>query len=93
MAAASGWDADRSWQLHPSVGMRPEAFGALVYHYGSRRLTFLKDLLLTDVVRSLGEHPDGGSALDAAGVPQERRPAIQAALDRLVHAEVIRVRD
>lgn len=87
-----GWDGARPWALHPSVGLRPEPFGALAYHYGTRRLTFLKDPVLTDLVRSLVDHPDGGSALDAAGVSGRDRPAYEQALARLADAEVIHVR-
>jgi mycofactocin biosynthesis protein MftB len=28
--------------LHPQVALRPEPFGALAYHYGNRKLVFLK---------------------------------------------------
>ena len=30
------------WMLSPSVALRPEPFGALAYHFGNRKLTFLK---------------------------------------------------
>jgi len=30
-----------AWELHPQVALRPEPFGALAYHYGNRRLTFV----------------------------------------------------
>ncbi|MGH3743875.1 MAG: mycofactocin biosynthesis chaperone MftB [Mycobacteriales bacterium] len=83
------WDGARPWTLHPSVGLRPEAFGALAYHYGTRRLTFLKDTRLTDLVRTLADHPSGDDALAAADVPDEQRPAFRAALGRLSDAEVI----
>ena len=39
---------DRRLELDPRVAMRPERFGALAYHYGNRRLIFLKH---PDVVR------------------------------------------
>ena len=38
----AGFDLDRPWQLHPQVSVRPEPFGALLYHFGTRRLWFLK---------------------------------------------------
>lgn len=93
MSPATGWDAARAWRLHPSVGLRGETFGALAYHFGTRRLTFLKDVLLADVVRSLADHRDGSSALAAAGVGQDRRDRYDAALHSLVLAEVICARD
>ncbi len=33
---------DAPLELHPQVALRPEPFGALAYHYGNRRLIFLK---------------------------------------------------
>jgi putative mycofactocin binding protein MftB len=77
------------YALHPQVGLRPEAFGALAYHYGNRRLTFLNDERLVTVVRTAHEYDDIDAALDAAGVPEEQRPAYRAALARLVDAEVL----
>ena len=44
-----------AWRLDPDVALRPERFGALAYHYGTRRLTFLRSVLLADVVRALGD--------------------------------------
>ncbi len=85
------WDGTRRWALHPSVGLRPEPFGALAYHYGTRRLTFLKDPLLTEVVRTLGDHETGDAALDA--VPADQRKSFAAALGRLADIEVISARD
>ena len=77
------------YALHPQVGLRPETFGALAYHYGNRRLTFLNDETLVAVVRSVGDHDDVESALDAAAVPAARRPAYRSALARLADAEVL----
>ena len=34
------FDPDAPHRLSPRVGLRPEPFGALAYHYGNRRLTF-----------------------------------------------------
>ena len=43
MACAASTDLlDRAWRIAPQVALRPEPFGALVYHFGTRRLTFLK---------------------------------------------------
>jgi hypothetical protein len=33
---------DSACELHPQVALRPEPFGALAYHYGNRKLVFLK---------------------------------------------------
>ena len=85
----SRFAADRGWQLHPSVGLRPEPFGALAYHYGTRRLTFLKDPVLTTIVRSLVDHDDVAAALISSGVPASSHSLYRAALARLADAEVI----
>jgi putative mycofactocin binding protein MftB len=77
------------YELDPDVALRPEPFGALAYHYGSRRLTFLRSPLLVDVVRDLGRHPSLAAAVDA-GVPEARRPAFLRALASLAASNFIR---
>ena len=42
---------DRRLALDPQVALRPEPFGALAYHYGNRRLVFLKHPDVVSVVR------------------------------------------
>ncbi len=69
--------------------MRPEAFGALLYHFGTRRLTFLKDPRLLQIVRSLGDHASAFSACSAAGVPAAEQPAMTLALRRLADSDMI----
>ena len=54
--------------MHPQVAVRPEPFGALLYHFGTRKLSFLKNRTILEVVRSLPDHPDVRSACRAAGV-------------------------
>ena len=83
---------DESWTISPSVALRPEPFGALAYHFGNRKLTFLKRQVLVDVVRALGDHPDVRSALTACGVPESEFPAYDAALRGLAATDMIRPR-
>lgn len=85
------FDAARAYELHPQVAIRPERFGGLAYHYGNRRLTFLKSQLLVDLVRALGRYPSASEALDAF-VSADRRAAYEQALAGLLTSEVIRVR-
>jgi len=68
-------------RLHPQVSVRPEPFGALLYHFGTRRLSFLKDRRLLEVVQRL----DGSTSLDdaLAAVPDAERPAFRRALKTL----------
>jgi putative mycofactocin binding protein MftB len=74
------------------VALRPEPFGALAYHFGTRRLCFLKTPRLVAVVRSLAGHPDVHTALDAAGVPAAERAAHLGALASLAAGGVIEPR-
>jgi putative mycofactocin binding protein MftB len=91
-SAATAFDASRPYQLHPQLALRPEAFGALAYHYGNRRLTFLKSPQLTGIVETLGDHPSVDAALQAHGVTAAQRPAMLRALARLETSEVISAR-
>ncbi len=86
------FDPARPYEVDPRVAIRPEPFGALAYHYGNRRLTFLRDPVLVTLVRDLGDHPTADDAIAAADVPQRRRPAFQKALASLAASEVIRER-
>jgi putative mycofactocin binding protein MftB len=74
------FDPARPHRRSPQVAVRPEPFGALVYHFGTRKLSFLKTPQLVDVVSGLETHPDVHSALDAAGVEDVQRPAYLRAL-------------
>lgn len=69
--------------LAPSVAMRLEGFGALLYDYDSRRLTFIKDSDLASLVSCL----DGDSTLESAryrsGVPEHRFSEMLQALAKL----------
>jgi mycofactocin biosynthesis protein MftB len=83
---------DAPLELHPQVALRPEPFGALAYHYGNRRLVFLKSPDVLAVVRALGDHATVADALSACGVEERRWPSFVAALDSLEHSEVVRGR-
>jgi putative mycofactocin binding protein MftB len=78
-----------SWQLHPQVALRPEPFGALAYHYGNRRLTFLRSPELVELVRTLGDHGSVDDALAASGVDARRWPSFRTALATLVDSELV----
>lgn len=83
---------EESWALSPSVALRPEPFGALAYHFGNRKLTFLKTPQLVEVVRALGEHADARAALVAVGVPVSQHAAYAGALVGLAATDMIRRR-
>ena len=83
---------DEAWTLSKSVALRPEPFGALAYHFGTRKLTFLKTPQLVEVVRLLAGYPDARSALLAAGVPTAQHTAYAAALEGLARADMVELR-
>lgn len=79
-------------ELHPQVALRPEPFGALAYHYGNRRLVFLKHPDVVAVVKTLADHPTLADALSAAGISKNRWPSFVKAIASLCDSEVIRER-
>ena len=83
---------DEAWTISPSVALRPEPFGALAYHFGSRRLTFLKRPELVAVVQGLSQHLDVRAALVGAGVPAHQHSAYVEALRGLAATDMIRAR-
>lgn len=85
----SAFDLDRPWRLHPQVALRPESFGALAYHFGTRRLSFLKQPGLRTLVASLADHATARDACAAAGVGGEDLAPYTAALTRLAATDMI----
>lgn len=85
-------NADAPYRVDPRVSLRPEPFGALAYHYGNRRLVFLRSADMLRVVERLDEVGSVTDALDAAGIAEGRRDGFLAALDDLERAEVIHAR-
>ena len=87
------FDAALPYELHPAVEVRPEPFGALLYSFKTRRLSFLKDPLLVTLVRALGQHPTAGDACTAVGITEpDRRTMFLRALATLASTETIRER-
>lgn len=78
-----GFDPRRPYRRSPHVAVRPEPFGALVYHFGTRRLSFLKTTELATIVSELDQHPDVLSAIAAAGVDEAQHPTYLRALAAL----------
>ena len=92
MSVAVEFDADLAWRRARSVALRPEPFGALVYHFGNRKLSFLKSKTLVTVVESLAEHPTATATLTACGVTDAQRPAYVKALADLARSAMIEER-
>lgn len=85
----AGLDLDRAWRLHPQVSVRPEPFGALLYHFGTRRLSFLKDRTLLAVVEGLAAAPTARAACMRAGVAPGELPRFARALDTLATSSML----
>ena len=77
------------WRLHPRVALRPEPFGALAYHYDTRKLNFVRSPELVRIVQSLAHHPSPRAAFDDAGVSEHRWPAFASALAALARSGFI----
>ena len=73
MASSSAvtFDASAPWSLSSQVSLRDESFGALAYHYGNRRLVFLKSRELVELVRRLEEFESAVVAIAAVVVPDQ----------------------
>lgn len=85
-------ELDSALELHPQVAVRPEPFGALAYHYGNRRLIFLKHPDVVKVVETLAAHDTLRDTLAACGVDAVRWPSFVSALASLETSEVVRER-
>src|SRR4051812_37644526 len=87
------FDLERPWRLGSQVALRPERFGALAYHFQTRRLSFLKSRKLLTVVSTLAEHRSGRDACIVAGVADHELPAYEQALATLARTGMIEERE
>lgn len=83
------FDPDRGWRLHPQVAVRPEPFGALLYHFGTRKLSFLKNRTVLALVQSLDEHDNVHAACRAAGIDESSAQPYLHALNVLVSSNML----
>jgi putative mycofactocin binding protein MftB len=83
------FDLDGAWRLHPQVALRAESFGALAYHFGTRRLSFLKDRTLLRIVEDLATQPCAADACRQAGVAASDLPRYEHALATLAATDMI----
>ncbi len=79
----------RRLALHPQVALRPEPFGALAYHYGNRKLIFLKHPDVVRVVEALPDHDSLADTLTACGVERHRWRSFESALASLYDSEML----
>ena len=91
--STSTLDPAGPWRRARSVALRPEPFGALVYHFGNRKLSFLKSKTLVAVVEALADHPSAAATLSACGVTEAQRAAYLKALADLARSQMIELRE
>ncbi len=89
----SAFDLDGAWDLHPRVEIRPERFGALLYSFDTRRLSFLRSRELLAVVEALASAPSARAACAAVGIGDAELPTYRAALARLAETDMITPRE
>ena len=83
------FDPNLSYRLHANVALRPEPFGALAYHYGNRKLVFLKSLRMVALVRSLADHDSVEAALAPLALSPRARDNYLGALTSLERSDMI----
>jgi putative mycofactocin binding protein MftB len=83
---------DRHLELDQQVAVRPEPFGALAYHYGNRKLIFLKHPDVVTVVEALAAHDTLADTLRACKIDERRWPAFESALTTLERSEMLHER-
>lgn len=83
------FDSAVAYRLHERVALRPEPFGALAYHYGNRRLNFLRAPELVTLVESLEQHASVRAAFDAADIDPRRWPSFEKALASLAASDFL----
>ena len=83
---------DLALEMHPQVALRPEPFGALAYHYGNRRLVFMKHLDVLNVAKHLAEHATLADTLAACGINDMRWASFATAFESLQASEIVRER-
>jgi mycofactocin biosynthetic radical S-adenosylmethionine protein MftC len=86
---STAFDLDLPWRLDERAAIRPEPFGAMLHHFGTRKLSFLKSTTLLSVLRSLAEQPTARAACTAAGVTEAELASYVRALTTLASSNMI----
>jgi len=71
------------------VALRPEPFGALAYHYGNRKLNFLRSPELVRLVDDLEHFDSARAAFDNLDLDDGKWPVYGQALDALARSDFI----
>ena len=82
----------QGYRLHANVALRPEPFGALAYHYGNRKLVFLKSPRMVALVKSLADFVSVDDALVPLNLSVRARANYLGALTSLEQSDMIVIR-
>jgi mycofactocin biosynthesis protein MftB len=83
------FDPTLGYRLHANVALRPEPFGALAYHYGNRKLVFLKSPRMVTLVKSLGDYETVEAALAPLNLSPKARDNYLGALASLYTSDML----
>ncbi len=83
------FDPTLGYRLHANVALRPEPFGALAYHYGNRKLVFLKSPRMVTLVKSLGDYESVEAALVPLNLSAKARDNYLGALTSLFTSDML----
>lgn len=77
------FDPGRRYRLSDRAAIRREPFGAVVYHYGNRRLMFIGSEKVLELVRNLDRCGTAAEAIAAAAGSPRAEEALTEALSKL----------
>ncbi|MGO1184259.1 MAG: mycofactocin biosynthesis chaperone MftB [Micrococcaceae bacterium] len=77
-------------QRAPSVSVRPERFGALLYDFRTRQLLFLKTPRLAEIIGCMDGSTSVEQCLDESGSALEEHPALLAVIRHLLSNGMVR---
>ena len=87
--SALGFELDRAWRVSDGVALRPEPFGALAYHFGTRRLSLLEEPGAAGGGAVVGRAPDRARSVSGGGVAEAELPRYERALATLAQSGMI----
>jgi mycofactocin biosynthetic radical S-adenosylmethionine protein MftC len=89
LASQVTFDLGRPWRLDDRAAIRPEPFGAMLYHFTTRNLSFVKTPTLLRVLETLESQPSARAACTAVGVRESELPTYGRALATLANSQMI----
>lgn len=82
---------DTTLRFSDRAAVRPEPFGALLYHFDNRRLSFLRHPDMLEVVRALDGERSIRDVLAGLGIEDRRVGAFVRGLQTLADSEMVLV--